>query len=112
MADSQTAAPQPLSADAIRAAIDAIAKNPDDRVLLDVDIEGEIFGDLTDKPTEVSVPGPYGELTIDAFEASEEVKRIFSPDLIRNFVLTKRQELQYMDELSPEERVEIYLDTV
>ncbi len=52
------------------------------------------------------------EGAIDAFESSEEVKRIFSPDLIRNFVLTKRQELQYMDELSPEERVEIYLDTV
>ncbi|MCA0870018.1 glutamine synthetase family protein [Seohaeicola saemankumensis] len=57
------------------------------------------------------IPSEWGG-AIDAFEASEEVKRIFSPDLIRNFVLTKRQELQYMDELSPEERVEIYLDTV
>jgi glutamine synthetase len=27
-------------------------------------------------------------------------------------VLTKRQELHYLAELSPEERVELYLDTV
>ncbi|MDK3073132.1 glutamine synthetase family protein [Sedimentitalea sp. JM2-8] len=49
---------------------------------------------------------------IDAFETSPEVKRIFHPELIRNFVLTKRQEMHYMEELTPNERVEIYLETV
>ncbi len=49
---------------------------------------------------------------IDAFETSPEVERIFNPELIRNFVLTKRQELHYMGELTPNERVEIYLETV
>lgn len=49
---------------------------------------------------------------IDAFEASPQMKRIFAPDLIRNYVLTKRQELHYMQELSPAEQVTIYLDTV
>jgi glutamine synthetase len=49
---------------------------------------------------------------IDAFEGSPDIARIFAPELIRNFVLTKRQELHYMGELTPEERVEIYLDTV
>lgn len=49
---------------------------------------------------------------IDAFEASPQIKRIFAPELIRNFVLTKRQELHYMQELSPAEQVTIYLDTV
>ena len=49
---------------------------------------------------------------IDAFETSSEVNRIFHPELIRNFVLTKRQELHYMEELTPNERVEIYLETV
>ncbi|WP_299962891.1 glutamine synthetase family protein [uncultured Roseobacter sp.] len=49
---------------------------------------------------------------IDTFEASPQMTRIFAPDLIRNLVLTKRQELHYMQELSPEERVAIYLDTV
>jgi len=49
---------------------------------------------------------------IDLFENDPHVARIFAPELIRNLVLTKRQELQYMEELSPEEKVEIYLDTV
>jgi glutamine synthetase len=52
------------------------------------------------------------EDAIDAFESSPDIARIFAPELIRNFVLTKRQELHYMGELTPEERVEIYLDTV
>ncbi|BDY15446.1 hypothetical protein Sulfitobl28_14160 [Sulfitobacter pontiacus] len=32
--------------------------------------------------------------------------------MVRNFILTKRQELHYMQELTPQEQVEIYLDTV
>jgi glutamine synthetase len=52
------------------------------------------------------------ETAIDMFENDPKVARIFAPELIRNFVLTKRQEMQYMAELTPEERVEIYLDTV
>jgi glutamine synthetase len=57
------------------------------------------------------IPDKWGT-AIDAFEGSEHIKRIFAPEMIRNIVLTKRQELHYMDELTPEERVEIYLDTV
>ncbi|WP_026757342.1 glutamine synthetase family protein [Sediminimonas qiaohouensis] len=49
---------------------------------------------------------------IDAFENSDIVKRIFAPEMIRNLVLTKRQELHYMGELTPTEQAEIYLDTV
>ncbi|TDK43140.1 glutamine synthetase family protein [Antarcticimicrobium luteum] len=49
---------------------------------------------------------------IDIFANSELMPRIFDPGLIRNFVLTKRQELHYMAELSPAEQVDIYLDTV
>ncbi len=52
------------------------------------------------------------QTAIDRFEASPEMPRIFSKELIRNFVLTKKQELFYMAELSPTEQVEIYLDTV
>ena len=57
------------------------------------------------------IPGDW-KSAIDAFEASPEIARIFSADLIRNFVLTKRQELHYMEELTPSEQVTIYLDTV
>jgi glutamine synthetase len=49
---------------------------------------------------------------IDAFERSEIMPRLLHPDLIRNLVLTKRQELRYIAELSEPERVELYLDTV
>lgn len=49
---------------------------------------------------------------IDTFETDPAVARIFPPDLIRNLVLTKRQEVRYMQELSPAEQVAIYLDTV
>lgn len=49
---------------------------------------------------------------IDVFETSPEIARIFAPGLIRNFTMTKRQEAKYMEELTPEERVEVYLDTV
>ena len=48
----------------------------------------------------------------DLFEKDPQVARIFDAELIRNLVLTKRQEHHYMQELSPQEQVEIYLDTV
>ncbi|WP_114964981.1 glutamine synthetase family protein [Alkalilacustris brevis] len=49
---------------------------------------------------------------IERFESSAEIARIFPAGLIRNLILTKRQELHYMAELAPEEVVELYLDTV
>ena len=52
------------------------------------------------------------EAAIDAFEHSDIVYRFLPKELIRNLVQTKRQELHYIAELSPEEQVELYLDTV
>ena len=49
---------------------------------------------------------------IDAFEDSTFARRIFDPRLIDNFVMTKRQELHYMKELTPRQQLELYLDTV
>jgi glutamine synthetase len=49
---------------------------------------------------------------IDTFQNDASIARIFDPELIQNLVLTKRQELHFMEELSPAEQVEIYLDTV
>ncbi len=57
------------------------------------------------------IPGDWLS-AIDAFEASEVMPRILPQELIRNLLLTKRQELHYMNELSPQEQVTIYLDTV
>ncbi|ARU00236.1 glutamine synthetase family protein [Yoonia vestfoldensis] len=49
---------------------------------------------------------------IDAFESSPLVRRIFDNTLVDNFVMTKRQELHYFAELSEEQQLELYLDTV
>jgi glutamine synthetase len=57
------------------------------------------------------IPATWAE-AIDAFEGSAVLPRIFPRELIRNFVQTKRQEAHYTAELTPEERVELYLDTV
>jgi glutamine synthetase len=52
------------------------------------------------------------ETAIDVFEKSACMRRIFSEGLIRNYILTKRQELRYVSELSEAEQVEVYLDSV
>ncbi|WP_296425136.1 glutamine synthetase family protein [Yoonia sp.] len=49
---------------------------------------------------------------IDAFEDSPIARRIFDDTLVDNFVMTKRQELHYFKELTDEQRLELYLDTV
>ncbi len=49
---------------------------------------------------------------IDLFEQSSLMPRILPPELIRNYVMTKRQELMRLAELSGAERTELYLDTV
>ena len=49
---------------------------------------------------------------IRLFEGSSLMPRIFSQELIRNYLMTKRQELTYYDELSEGERIDLYLDTV
>jgi glutamine synthetase len=57
------------------------------------------------------IPDTWGG-AVDAFESSAVMARIFPKDLIRNLVMTKRQEIHYMKELSPGEQTELYLDTV
>lgn len=57
------------------------------------------------------VPGTWAD-AIDTFEKDPHIARIFDPELIRNLVMTKRQERSGMADLTPEEQVDIYLDTV
>jgi glutamine synthetase len=49
---------------------------------------------------------------IDALEQSAIVPRFLHPELIKNLISTKRQELHYLGELSDSEKIELYLDTV
>ena len=57
------------------------------------------------------VPGDWTS-AIDAFEHSAVMRRIFPEAMIQNLVLTKRQEVHYMQDLTLSEQAEIYLDTV
>jgi glutamine synthetase len=52
------------------------------------------------------------EDAIDALEQSAIVPRFLHPELIKNLIQTKRQELHYIGELTPQERIDLYLDTV
>ncbi|MEL7133602.1 MAG: glutamine synthetase family protein, partial [Pseudomonadota bacterium] len=77
--------------------------------------------DAIDPPTPITgnayaqdlpqVPNNWQD-AITAFETSSEITRIFDPQLVQNMLMTKRQEARYMADLSPEEQVEIYLDSV
>ena len=57
------------------------------------------------------LPSTWPE-AVDTFEKSPAMKRIFAPQMIDNLVRTKRQEIHYMAELSEQEVLELYLDTV
>lgn len=57
------------------------------------------------------IPADWGG-AIDLFATDPTTARIFSQGLIRNFTATKRQELRYFAELSEDERITLYLDTV
>jgi glutamine synthetase len=70
-----------------------------------------ITGDAYSAKDLVQLPITW-DAAIDAFEKDTQVARILPRGLIRNFVMTKRQELQYFLELSGEERIDLYLDTV
>ena len=59
----------------------------------------------------VQIPDTWAA-SIDAFEESPLVRRVFDDLLVDNLVMTKRQELHYFEELSEEEQLELYLDTV
>ena len=49
---------------------------------------------------------------IDNFENSAIAKRIFGDQLVDNFTRTKRQEHLHFQDLTPEEQLALYLDTV
>ncbi|WP_106743806.1 glutamine synthetase family protein [Yoonia maritima] len=57
------------------------------------------------------VPGSWSE-AIDSFEQSTLARRIFNGQLVDNLIRTKRQEMYHFKELSAEEQLDLYLDTV
>ena len=57
------------------------------------------------------IPDTWAQ-AIDRFETSFLAERVFPRTLIDNLVMTKRQELHYLGELSEQEILDLYLDTV
>jgi glutamine synthetase len=55
---------------------------------------------------------PDWRTAIDAFEADPLVARIFDAELIRNLVMTKRQELDRMADIARDQHWKIYLEAV
>ena len=64
--------------ESLRAAVQVELDGSEGRVLLDVQLEGETIGDLTGAASTVTLSGPEGPFTIDAFEASVEAGRAVS----------------------------------
>lgn len=58
--------------EAIKAAVAAVRDQPEGRVLLDVEMAGEVIGEVEAAASSITVQGPDGPFTIDAFEASIE----------------------------------------
>lgn len=58
-----------------------------------------------------TLPTDWAE-AITLFKSGETMARVLPKELIRNFVMTKEQELTYFSELSDAERIDLYLDTV
>lgn len=68
-----------------------------------------ITGNAYDQDLE-QIPDTW-EQSIENFD-NPFVRRIFPQELIDNLIATKRQELYYMNELTPRQQIELYLDTV
>ncbi|MFV0360557.1 glutamine synthetase family protein [Tropicimonas sp.] len=90
----------------IAAVLGAAMNGIEDGILPPEPISGNAYN--LDLPT---IPTDWAR-AIDTFETCPETGRIFAPELVRNYVMTKRQELRYMAETSREEMTEIYIDTV
>ncbi len=69
-----------------------------------------IFGNAYDQEMP-QIPDTW-EAAIDLFEHSPFARRVFDPVLVENLVRTKRQELHYFKDLTEEQQLELYLDTV
>ena len=78
----------------------------EDKVVPPAPIKGNAYASKLE-----TLPEEWEE-AIRLFEQSQVMPRILPRELIRNYLMTKRQELVYYDELSDTERVDLYLDTV
>ncbi|MGI3166161.1 glutamine synthetase family protein [Pseudooceanicola sp. 200-1SW] len=82
--------------------------------LVGIEDEMEPPAPITGNAYDQKLPGlmPDWETALDRFETDPLMARIFTPELIRNFAMTKRQEIRRLAEIPPEEHWLVYLETV
>lgn len=90
----------------VAAVLGAALNGIEDKVVPTPAFKGNAYDKQLDQ-----LPTDWGS-AIDAFGACADTRRTFPDHLIENYMMTKRQELHYMAELTDEETVELYLDTV
>ncbi|MGI9393631.1 MAG: glutamine synthetase family protein, partial [Boseongicola sp.] len=90
----------------LAAVLGAAITGIDDRMAPPQPVQGNAYAQQLDR-----LPATWAE-AIQGFADSTIIPRIFSAELIQNYVLTKRQELTIYSDLSPQERIDLYLDTV
>ncbi|MDF2141651.1 glutamine synthetase family protein [Paenirhodobacter sp. CAU 1674] len=78
----------------------------EDRMIPDEPLKGNAYAQNLDQ-----LP-PTWHRAIETFSMCPLVRRIFDDEIVENFLMTKRQEIHYMAELSDQEQSELYLDTV
>ncbi|MBW7922234.1 MAG: glutamine synthetase [Rubellimicrobium sp.] len=77
----------------------------EDRLIPPPPIEGNAYEQDLEQ-----IPDTW-EQAVETFD-NPFVRRIFPQQLIDNLLATKRQELRYMEELTPRQQLDLYLDTV
>ena len=82
--------------------------------LVGIEDEMEPPAPITGNAYDQKLPGlmPDWETALARFETDPLMARIFTPELIRNFAMTKRQEIRRLAEIPPEEHWLVYLETV
>jgi glutamine synthetase len=78
----------------------------EDKVVPPQPIKGNAYARQLD-----TLPSDWHD-AIRLFEESTLMPRMLPKELIRNYLMTKKQELTYYAELSADERIDLYLDTV
>ncbi|MEK6215836.1 MAG: glutamine synthetase family protein, partial [Boseongicola sp.] len=90
----------------LAAVLGAAITGIEDKMVPAQPIKGNAYARQSDR-----IPAEWAE-AIDMFADSAIMRRVFSEQLIQNYVMTKRQELNRFADLNPEERIELYLDSV
>lgn len=78
----------------------------EDQVVPSEPIKGNAYASKLD-----TLPDDWAE-AVRLFEQSDLMQRILPKELIRNYLMTKKQELKFYADLSEAERIDLYLDTV